>query len=167
MLRPPLLVLVAPRERAVRIRLPTRVRAVSPEHRDNQPPLLQRAQSSSSGRRSVRVRKFRVALAEMPNAPSNALTNISSKLGVIPDSSRFLRGLIQRRRCGMSYYRLYFRDYEDHFCGCRQFEAPDEAHAILRADRMCCGLNRELWGESRLLRRWDEGAGDRPFGRPA
>ena len=46
----------------------------------------------------------------------------------------------------MSYYRLYFRDYEGHFCGCRQFEAPDEAHAIGRADRMCCGLNRELWG---------------------
>ena len=61
----------------------------------------------------------------------------------------------------MSYYRLYFRDYEGHFCGCRQFEAPDEAHAIVRADRMCCGLNRELWGERRLLRRWDDGDGDR------
>jgi hypothetical protein len=66
----------------------------------------------------------------------------------------------------MSYYRLYFRDYEGHFCGCRQFEAPDEAHAIVRADRMCCGLNRELWGERRLLRRWDDGDGDRPFERP-
>jgi hypothetical protein len=66
----------------------------------------------------------------------------------------------------MSFYRLYFRDYEDHFSGCREFEAPDEAHAILRADRMCCGLNRELWAEGRFLRRWDDGADDRSFDRP-
>ena len=63
----------------------------------------------------------------------------------------------------MSFYRLYFRDYEDHFSGCREFEAPDEAHAIVRADRMCCGLNRELWSENRLLRRWDDGAGGSPL----
>ena len=66
----------------------------------------------------------------------------------------------------MSFYRLYFRDYEDHFSGCRHFEARDEAQAIVRADRMCCGLNRELWSEDRLLRRWDHGAGDLPLGRP-
>jgi hypothetical protein len=37
----------------------------------------------------------------------------------------------------MSYYRLYFRDYEGHFCGCRQFEAPDaeEPTACVRDSR--------------------------------
>jgi hypothetical protein len=65
----------------------------------------------------------------------------------------------------MSFYRLYFRDYEDHFSGCRQFEAPDEARAIVKADRMCCGLSRELWSDNRLLRRWGDGAGDRLFER--
>ena len=64
----------------------------------------------------------------------------------------------------MSFYRLYFRDGGGHFSGCRQFEAPDEAHAIGRADRMCQGLNRELWWESRLLRRWDDGTVDRSYG---
>ena len=41
----------------------------------------------------------------------------------------------------MSYYRLYFRDREGHFSGCRQFQAPSDAQAIGRADRMthlCC-----------------------------
>ena len=52
----------------------------------------------------------------------------------------------------MSYYRLYFRDYEGHFCGCRQFEAPDEAPAIVRADRMCSGIA--------VLLNWFIGAAD-------
>ena len=60
----------------------------------------------------------------------------------------------------MSNYRLYFRDYEGHFCGCRQFEAPDEALAIERADRMCCDCSRELWSESGLLRQWGGGVPD-------
>ena len=66
----------------------------------------------------------------------------------------------------MSSYRLYFRDRDGHFSGCRQFEAPNDVRAISRADRMARGFNRELWWESRLLRRWDNGGGDRRFERP-
>jgi len=64
-----------------------------------------------------------------------------------------------------SYYRLYFRDREGHFSGVRHFEAQDEAQAIGRADRMASGFRRELWWENSLLRRWDNGADDRPSGR--
>jgi hypothetical protein len=66
----------------------------------------------------------------------------------------------------MSYYRLFFRDDHGHFSGCREFEAPDEAHAMGRADRMCRGLNRELWRDGTFLRRWEDGAGDLSFERP-
>ena len=66
----------------------------------------------------------------------------------------------------MSYYRLYFRDDSGDFSGCRKFDAPDEAGAIEQADTMCRGLNRELWWESTLLRRWGEGASRRAFERP-
>ena len=62
----------------------------------------------------------------------------------------------------MSSYRLYFRDRDGHFSGCRQFEAPSDVRAISRADRMARGFNRELWWESRLLRQW----GDAHFERP-
>jgi len=63
----------------------------------------------------------------------------------------------------VSFYRLYFRDDGDHFSGCTQFDAPDEARAIERADRMYRGLDRELWWESRLLKRWiSRGAGGVP-----
>ena len=65
----------------------------------------------------------------------------------------------------MSYYRLYFRDREGHFSGCRQFQAPSDAQAIGRADRMARGFNRELWWESRLLRQWGDGTGHRHFER--
>ena len=67
----------------------------------------------------------------------------------------------------MSYYRLYFRDRDGHFTGCRQFEAPSDVRAISRADRMARGFCRELWWESRLLKRWGDGAGIRHFERPA
>ena len=61
----------------------------------------------------------------------------------------------------MSLYRLYFRDREGHFSGCRQFEARSDMQAICRADRMARGFSRELWGEDRLLRSWgDGGAGE-------
>ena len=53
-------------------------------------------------------------------------------------------------------YRLYFRDREGHFSGCRQFEAPSDVRAISRADRMARGFSRELWWEKSLLHRWDE-----------
>ena len=65
----------------------------------------------------------------------------------------------------MSYYRLYFRDGDGHFTGCRQFEALSDVQAISRADRMARGFNRELWWESRLLRQWGDGAGNRHFER--
>jgi hypothetical protein len=65
----------------------------------------------------------------------------------------------------MSYYRLYFRDGDGHFTGCRQFEALSDPQAISRADRMARGFNRELWWESRLLRRWGDGAGNVHFER--
>ena len=65
----------------------------------------------------------------------------------------------------MSYYRLYFRDRDGHFTGCRQFEALSDPQAISRADRMARGFNRELWWESRLLRQWGDGAGNRHFER--
>lgn len=65
----------------------------------------------------------------------------------------------------MSVYRLYFRDREGHFSGCRQFEAPNDVLAISRADRMARGFSRELWWEGTLLRRWDDaGAGLRIHG---
>jgi len=58
----------------------------------------------------------------------------------------------------VSLYRLYFRDREGHFSGCRQFEAGSDVQAVGRADRMCRGFSRELWWENRLLGRWDDGA---------
>ena len=82
--------------------------------------------------------------------------------GVDPDSSRSIIRLGRRRRCGMSYYRLYFRDREGHFCGCRQFEADSDLQAVGRADRMCRGCSRELWCEDSLLKRWDD-AGAKGF----
>ena len=65
----------------------------------------------------------------------------------------------------MSHYRLYFRDSDGHFSGCRQFEALSDVQAISRADRMARGFNRELWWESRLLRQWGDGTGNHRFQR--
>jgi hypothetical protein len=66
----------------------------------------------------------------------------------------------------VSHYRLYFRDRDGHFSGCRQLEALSDVQATSRADRMARGFSRELWWESRLFRRWDDGAGNRHFERP-
>jgi hypothetical protein len=66
----------------------------------------------------------------------------------------------------MSYYRLYFRDREGHFCGCRQFEAGSDLQAVGRADRMCRGCSRELWCEDSLLRRWDDAGAEGFQGAP-
>jgi hypothetical protein len=61
----------------------------------------------------------------------------------------------------MSFYRLYFRDRRGHVSGMREIEAPDDAQAIGRVDRMYHGDSRELWRDNNLLRRWDDGVARR------
>jgi hypothetical protein len=58
----------------------------------------------------------------------------------------------------VSFYRLYFRDQRGHVSGMREIEARDDAQAIGRVDRMYHGDSRELWRDSKLLRRWKDGA---------
>jgi hypothetical protein len=60
----------------------------------------------------------------------------------------------------VSFYRLYFRDRDGHFYGVRQFDARNDAQAIERAGRMARGFSRELWLESRFLKRWGDGVSD-------
>jgi hypothetical protein len=56
----------------------------------------------------------------------------------------------------MLYYRLYYFDrfsgHIDHF---REFEAEDDAAALLLADRWANGRAMELWNLERRLKRWD------------
>jgi hypothetical protein len=57
---------------------------------------------------------------------------------------------------GMLYYRLYYFDgfsgHIDHF---REFEAADDAAAIMAAERWSDGRLMELWNRQRRLKRWD------------
>ena len=56
----------------------------------------------------------------------------------------------------MLYYRLYYFDrfsgHIDHF---REFEAEDDASAIVVAERWSDGHAMELWNRERRLKRWD------------
>ena len=57
---------------------------------------------------------------------------------------------------GMRYYRLYYFDgfsgHIDHF---REFEAQDDAAAILLAERWSDGRAMELWNRERRLKQWE------------
>ncbi len=56
----------------------------------------------------------------------------------------------------MRYYRLYFLDrfsgHIDHF---REFEADDDAAAVIVAEGWIDGRPMELWNHDRKLRQWD------------
>jgi hypothetical protein len=58
----------------------------------------------------------------------------------------------------MVYYRLYFLDrfsgHIDHF---REFEAEDDAAALVVAEGWLEGRAMELWNRQRKLKRWDQG----------
>ena len=56
----------------------------------------------------------------------------------------------------MLYYRLYYFDrfsgHIDHF---REFEAENDAAALVLAERWSNGRPMELWNRERRLKRWD------------
>jgi hypothetical protein len=56
----------------------------------------------------------------------------------------------------MLYYRLYYFDrfsgHIDHF---REFEADDDAAAVVVAERWSDGHSMELWNRRRRLKRWE------------
>jgi hypothetical protein len=56
----------------------------------------------------------------------------------------------------MLYYRLYYFDrfsgHIDHF---REFEAKDDAAAVVIAEGWSAGTPMELWNRERQLKRWE------------
>ena len=56
----------------------------------------------------------------------------------------------------MLYYRLYYFDrfsgHIDHF---REFEAVDDAAAVVIAESWTAGSPMELWNRERRLKRWE------------
>lgn len=56
----------------------------------------------------------------------------------------------------MLYYRLYFFDrYSGHIDYFREFEAEDDAAAMVLAEGWNDGHPMELWNQERRLKRWD------------
>lgn len=57
----------------------------------------------------------------------------------------------------MLYYRVYFMDrYSGHIDHFREFEASDDADALMIAESWRNGRPMELWNRHRKLKHWNE-----------